>query len=838
MKISTVLDNIDSGNMALPEFQRGYVWNRNQVRGLMYSLYKKHPVGSLLVWITKTKQADTRGVGKLSLGSVKLILDGQQRITTLYGIIRGNPPEFFEGKGKEKNFIGLYFNYEKEIFEFYGPIAMKDDPAWVSVTEVMQAGPGKFMQKLLKIDGLVQDQISEYINRINAIWAIKEIDLHIDEVTGEDKSVDVVVDIFNRVNSGGTKLSKGDLTLAKICASWPDARQEMNERLAKWEKQGFSFTLEWLLRVINSIVTGEALFTALKNVDVSTFQEGVKKAEKATNTLLNLISGRLGLDHDRVLGSRASFPLMARYFAQRDFKLKDYEERDKLLYWYIHTFLWGRYAGSTESTLAKDLNLIKDGNGALDRLIEELRQNRGDLQLYPNDFRGWSKGARFYPLLYMLTRVHKAKDWDSGIALSDYLHGKLNYLQVHHIFPRKLLYKHGYSKSQVNAIANLTFITQGSNLNISAKRPSKYLEEIERRLPGAVASHWIPMDRNLWKVENYPRFLAARRELLAKAANEFIESLLSGRLPDKIIAPEVTEREVLNVLGAIETDEEEQLLNKCNEWVVGQSLPAGEISYELTDLDTGELLAILDLAWPNGLQERLSQPVVLLIGEGEEIEQIVNRLGYLYFTDVDTFKEYVKTEILALADSLTAPKLNIISKPNEWSKTIKKTATQSLTETKKLQLEYWTEFHNALVERKGIVKPHRPRPQQWMNFALGSSKVHLNATINTQKGWIRASIICKGSSETAKVYFSLLKKDKESIQSEFASPLNWEELPNRKECRISIRHDVDPTKRQDWTNQHLWLAENLETLYKIFSPRVKKIDPTEYAEESSNGADD
>ena len=126
---------------------------------------------------------------------------------------------------------------------------MKDDPAWVSVTEVMQAGPGKFMQKLLKIDGLVQDQISEYINRINAIWAIKEIDLHIDEVTGEDKSVDVVVDIFNRVNSGGTKLSKGDLTLAKICASWPDARQEMNERLSKWEKQGFSFTLEWLLRV-------------------------------------------------------------------------------------------------------------------------------------------------------------------------------------------------------------------------------------------------------------------------------------------------------------------------------------------------------------------------------------------------------------------------------------------------------------------------------------------------------------------------------------------------------------------------------------------------------------
>ena len=653
MMISTILDNIDSGNMALPEFQRGYVWNRNQVRGLMYSLYKKHPVGSLLVWVTKTEQADTRGGSKLSLGSVKLILDGQQRITTLYGIIRGEPPKFFEGKGKEKNFIGLYFNYDKEIFEFYRPVAMKDNPNWISVTEIMQAGPGKFMQKLLKIEDLDQDQISEYINRITAIFSIKEIDLHIDEVTGEDKTVDTVVDIFNRVNSGGTKLSKGDLALAKICATWPDARQEMNKRLAKWEEHGFNFKLEWLLRIINSIITGEALFTALKDMDVFTFQKGLKNAEKAANTLLNLISGRLGLDHDRVLGSRASFPLMARYLAQQNFKIKNYKEWDKLLYWYIHTFLWGRYAGSTESMLAKDLNLISDGDGALDRLIEELRQDRGDLRLYPDDFRGWSKGARFYPLLYMLTRVHKAKDWETGIELKQHLLGKLNCLQVHHIFPRKLLYKHGYSKSKVNAIANFTFITQDTNLQISDRQPLDYLEEIESQHPGAVESHWIPIDKNLWKVENYTDFLAARRELLAQVSNEFIQSLFNGELPEKAIAPEVTKRKAVTVPGMVETDEEEQLLRDCKEWVAEQGLSDGEISYELTDPDLGELLAILDIAWPKGLQEGLSQPVALLIGEGEEIEEIVNRLGYRYFTDVDAFREYVSTEILTLKSTTT-----------------------------------------------------------------------------------------------------------------------------------------------------------------------------------------
>lgn len=646
MKVSTILDQIDLGSMALPEFQRGYVWNREQVRGLMHSLYYRHPVGSLLVWLTRTEIADTRGNGVLTPGTVKLLLDGQQRITSLYGIIRATPPKFFEGNAKA--FTDLYFNLKDEIFEFYAPVKMRDNPLWISVTEVMQTGPAQFMQRIFKIEELSQQKIQIYIDRINTIYSIKDIDLHIEEVTGEEKTIDIVVDIFNRVNSGGTKLSKGDLALAKICATWPDARQEMNKRLAKWEEYRFNFKLEWLLRIINSIITGEALFTALKDMDVFTFQKGLKEAEKATNTLLNLISGRLGLDHDRVLGSRASFPLMARYLAQQNFKIKNYKEWDKLLYWYIHTFLWGRYAGSTESVLARDLNLISDGDGVLDRLIEELRQNRGDLRLYPDDFRGWSKGTRFYPLLYMLTRVHKAKDWKTGIELKQYLFGKLNCLQVHHIFPRKLLYKHGYSKSQVNAIANFTFITQDTNLQISDRQPLEYLEEIESQHPGAVASHWIPMDRELWKVENYTDFLAARRELLAQASNEFIQSLFNGELPEKAIAPEVTKREVVTVPGMIETDEEEQLLRDCKEWVVEQGLSIGEISYELTNPDTGEVLAILDIAWPKGLQESLSQPVALLIGEGEEIEERVNRLGYRYFTNVEDFERYVNSEILGL----------------------------------------------------------------------------------------------------------------------------------------------------------------------------------------------
>ena len=77
MKISTILDHIDIGHMALPEFQRGYVWNRDQVRGLFDSLYKRHPVGGLLVWATESQTATHRGDGQLAAGVVKLLLDGQ-----------------------------------------------------------------------------------------------------------------------------------------------------------------------------------------------------------------------------------------------------------------------------------------------------------------------------------------------------------------------------------------------------------------------------------------------------------------------------------------------------------------------------------------------------------------------------------------------------------------------------------------------------------------------------------------------------------------------------------------------------------------------------------------
>ena len=638
MKISTILNQIDAGAIALPVFQRGYVWNRDQVRGLMTSLYKRHPVGSLLTWITRTENADARGEGPLQAGYVKLILDGQQRITSLYGIDRGHAPPFFEGN--PATFTGLFFNFIKEEFQFYAPIRMRQEVGWVSVTELMQKSIDPFIE-IIQADPSLAGQLGTYIGRLNKIFTIGDIELHAEDVTGEDKSVDDIVEIFNRVNSGGTKLTKGDLALAKICAAWPDARKEMNARLDKWGKAGFYFSLDWLLRCVNSLVTGEALFAALDKVSAVAIQEGLKRSEKHIDYLLNLIASRLGLDHSRVLKSVFAFPLMIKYLDKRGGTLANHKERDRLLYWYIHTLLWGRYSTSTETVLNQDLEAIEDIEEGLDRLVAGLRRDRGDLTVTPVDFDQWSMGSRFYPLLYMLTRVSHARDWDTGIELSSNLLGIYSNLELHHIFPKARLYEAGYAKAEVNALANFTFLTKETNLKVWARYPSEYIPAFLEQYPDAIESHWIPMDPELWKIENYPKFLEARRALLADATNNLLRGLYEGSAPEGVVVP----------MGGIAGKEEEQVLLDINIWISELGLPEGEFGYEVTDMATGELLATLDLAWPNGMQEGYSQPVALLIDEPEEVWRRASHAGFRAFTDADSLKIYVKNEILRVKAS-------------------------------------------------------------------------------------------------------------------------------------------------------------------------------------------
>jgi hypothetical protein len=648
MKLSTILDHIDNGHMALPEFQRGYVWNRDQVKGLFDSLYKRHPVGSLLLWTTESKKAAHRGDTPVSSGVIKLLLDGQQRITSVYGVARGKAPDFFEGDSRV--FQDLRFNLDTGTFSFFQPMKMSNDPLWINVSELMKAGQighERLVEKLAEHPEIGTKAV-KYSARISRILGILDIDLHAEEITGEDKSIDIIVDIFNRVNSGGTKLSKGDLALAKICSDWPDARKAMNVEIENWQKSDFNFNLDWLLRSINTVLTGEAKFQYLHNKTADEVQEAFHRAKKHIDTSLNYISGRLGLDHDRVLFGRFGIPVMVRYFDQRErFKMGPMSEveRDKLLFWYAQAGMWGRFSGSTESFIDKDLEALEPIEKGLDQLVEQLKLWHGGLRVEADHFSTWSVGSRFYPVLYMMTRMGEAKDWGNGLPLNANLLGKMNKLEVHHIFPKAQLYKRGHDRMMVNALANYCFLIKDTNLTISDRLPEEYFPEIEAAHPGALASQWIPMDRELWKIENYLQFLEARKQLLADALNKKMEELLHGD-SRWLTSTSSFERMPVQIGGSISNEDEEQELKAINQWVVSQSLPKGLIPYTFTNEEDSNKQAIFDLAWPSGLQEELSQPVAVLLNEGPEVVAFASQSGFRVFTEVDAFKKYVRNEVL------------------------------------------------------------------------------------------------------------------------------------------------------------------------------------------------
>jgi hypothetical protein len=119
-------------------------------------------------------------------------------------------------------------------------------------------------------------------------------------------------------------------------------------------------------------------------------------------------------------------------------------------------------------------------------------------------------------VLYLLTRMGGARDWGTGLALKANLLGKMNRLEVHHIFPKAQLYKRKFKKPEVNALANFCFLTKDTNIDISDRLPEEYFPEVEAGHPGALASQWVPTDPQLWKLENYRDFLEARKELLAE----------------------------------------------------------------------------------------------------------------------------------------------------------------------------------------------------------------------------------------------------------------------------------------------------------------------------------
>jgi hypothetical protein len=188
----------------------------------------------------------------------------------------------------------------------------------------------------------------------------------------------------------------------------------------------------------------------------------------------------------------------------------------------------------------------------------------------------------------------------------------------------------------------------------------------------------------------------------------------------------------------------------------------------------------------------------------------------------------LEVELWRIGNSPAAPKFNIVSKPNDWSQSVKKAADAiddaELSETRIKQREYWAALNPVLTAAGGPIAGNRePQPQSWMAYSIGRSNFNLAAAMNRLKNQIRAQLYIAG--DQAKAFFGLLKSQKEEIERELGYSLEWEELPSRRDCRISSQlNDVDPENDADWPRQHAWLAQRLNDMHRVFARRVSALD--------------
>jgi len=455
-------------------------------------------------------------------------------------------------------------------------------------------------------------------------------------LTAKEIDTDAAVEIFNEVNSGGKKLTKGDLALARIGAQWPEVREEMQRRLAKWEANGFKEERDWLLRCITAIAANNSQYEELRGKDILKIRQALELAEPAIDRLLEAAQTYLGMGDNKVHKSKQAFPPMVKYLVNNNGDFPDDASKARLLHWYISASIWGRFSGPVETVINQDLAALRSED-PIAALRQNLIREQGDRSVSPEDFDFNSSTARFYSLLHILSHAGGAKDWGTGQLLTERDQNGGNILELHHIFPKAYLRNNNISAKDANNCGNWTFQTRNTNRGIRDRNPADYMPEIAALHPGVLESQWVPNDPELWTLGKYGEFLKERRRLLAEAANEFLEALSAGNLPSAVSA---------TVHGELDDDEEEKVIDYINRFVTDHGLPVGELGYEILDPNTGEA-TVLDLAWPNGLQDGRSEKVAVLINEENSVRIAANKAEFgKVFTDPDEFREYVRKDIL------------------------------------------------------------------------------------------------------------------------------------------------------------------------------------------------
>lgn len=564
VSISTLVDMYKRGELRLPEIQRHYVWQGTRVRDLLDSLYRGYPSGSILMWETD-EPVPTRDSAIAQNTSAfvgrKLLLDGQQRLTSLTAVINGEPVHV---KGRKRP-IDILFNLEhpdgppSDVVEVesdeISPLKADDEssesddeeteeqegfqeklgrrtfvvasknllsqPHWIRVSEVFSNNnDGKLLQKA-GVNSFDDPRFQRYSDRLKKLRSVREYS-YVVHVLERGMSYEEVTEIFVRVNSLGAKLRSSDLALAQMTSRWPNLLKQLEEFQDECEQSWFTIDLGQLVRAIVVFATQQCLFRSVASTPVEKLKQGWEDAKEGLRFAINFLRSNAGIEDESLLSSPMLIHALAAVSRAKDNKLT-VGEQHALLHWLLVANARGRYSrGSTETLLNEDLAIIFRGGGVT-ALIEPLKRQFGRLHIEPGDLAGRGVNSPLFSLAYLALKAAGARDWYSGLGVSLTHQGKLHFIQWHHVIPKSLLKNREFETGEINEIANMAFITGQTNRRISNKEASAYLADIvEKQGAQALASQCVPLDSELWATDRYRDFLKVRREALVQRMNAFI----------------------------------------------------------------------------------------------------------------------------------------------------------------------------------------------------------------------------------------------------------------------------------------------------------------------------
>ena len=588
MKISTILDKIDANQLFVPAFQREYVWKRDDAKQLIDSLIKEYPTGTMLTWET-AEPPELKGPYNYDKkqGAVKLLLDGQQRITTLYMLINGEVPPYYSLPEIMQDTRGLHVNVESLELSYYMKTKMENNPSWQNITDVFKGKVGAFdLQGLFQAAGriLSMDELKKLNDNIAAITRIRDRDFP-EQTIPVKANIREAIDIFYKVNASGVALTDAELALAQMSGYWPQARDLFKAKLAELEKSGFVLKLDFVVYVLLGCL--HHMGSDMRKLHDASNNDKLRAAwdrldKQVLDYVANLMRTNAYVDHTAEINSPyALVPIIVYCFDKQGKHLTDAEIR-KLVKWFYYSQIRNRYVSQLPQKLDKDLRTIAESSNPFDALLQSIAEER-ELKISPSEFAGRAIQHPLFSMTRWYLKSRGAVCFTTGMSIRQNM-GKKYQLELDHIFPYSKLKKLGYGLGNrvkyalAQEFTNRAILTQVANRRKSATLAEDYLAEVKQQFPKALELQCIPEDTELWKIENYEQFLEERRKMLASQLNTFLERITET---EETVAPVSLEdliaegeSEELEFKSTLRWDLKEGTVNKKLEEVILKTVAA------------------------------------------------------------------------------------------------------------------------------------------------------------------------------------------------------------------------------------------------------------------------